>query len=136
MAGYTHRVMRPAPPNYGSFSSEQKALEAILSRLAEALQPLRICLFGSRAEGRAKPDSDFDLLVVLDDQASNRDADYEDVAAPLRGLGIGCDVIPCRRSEFLEVLADPTNPWQRVWTSARRVYERPAEENRGLSPAS
>jgi predicted nucleotidyltransferase len=116
--------MKPAPPNYGSFSSEQTALQAVLSRLAEALQPFRIYLFGSRAEGRARPDSDFDLLVVFDDEAPNRDADYDMVYAPVRGLGIGCDVIPCLWSEFCEVLADPTNSWQNTWASARKVYER------------
>lgn len=117
--------MRPPPPNYGTFSSEQSALQAVLRRLAEALRPYRIYLFGSRAEGRARPDSDFDLLVVFDDDAPNCDADHETVYAPLRGLGIGCDVVPCRLSEFQEVLADPTNPWQPVWASARPVYESP-----------
>ncbi len=119
-------VMRPPPPNYGSYSSERGALQAVLRRLAEALRPFRIYLFGSRAEGRARPNSDFDLVVVFDDQAPNRDADYDDVYAPLLGLGIGCDVIPCRWSEFREVLADSTNPWQDAWASARKVYERSA----------
>ncbi len=117
--------MISAPPNYGAFASEGAALKAVLNRLAEALRPFRIYLFGSRAEGRARPDSDFDLLVVFDDHAPNSDADYDDVSEPLRGLGIGCDVVPCLISEFQEVLADPTNPWQRVWAAARRVYERP-----------
>ena len=89
-----------------------------------ALRPLRIYLFGSRAEGRAAPESDFDLVVVFDDDAS--DADYESAYAPLLGLGIGCDVIPCRWSEFQEVLADPTNPWSSTWAAARKVYERAA----------
>ena len=122
---YTCTVMISAPPNYGAFASERAALEAVLNRLAEALEPFRIYLFGSRAEGRARPDSDFDLLVVFDDDAPNSDADYHAVSEPLRGLGVGCDVVPCLRSEFQEVLEDPTNPWQRVWAAARRVYERP-----------
>ncbi len=119
-------MMRSPPPNYGAYSSEETALRVILKRLAEALRPFKIYLFGSRAEGRARPDSDFDLLVVFDDEAPNGDADYEEVYAPLVGLGIGCDVIPCRWSEFQEVLADSTNPWQDVWAAARQVYERPA----------
>ena len=118
--------MRSAPPNYGPFSSEQAALEGVVSRLAEALKPLGIYLFGSRAEGRARPDSDFDLVVVFDDDAPNRDADYDEVYSPILGLGVGCDVIPCRWSEFQEVLADPRNSWQPVWSAARRVYERAA----------
>ncbi|MCP4251178.1 MAG: nucleotidyltransferase domain-containing protein [bacterium] len=118
--------MRPPPPNYGPYSSEESALRAILQRLTEALKPFRIYLFGSRAEGRARPDSDFDLLVVFDDEAPNSDADYEEVYAPLLDLGIGCDIVPCRWSAFQEVLADSTNSWQDTWGSARRIYERPA----------
>ena len=118
--------MRPPPPNYGPYSSEEGALQAIVKRLVGALKPLRIYLFGSRAEGRARPDSDFDLLVVFDDEAPNRDADYDDVYAPLLDLDIGCDVIPCRWSDFQAVLADSTNSWQDTWRAAHRVYERPA----------
>ena len=118
--------MRSAPANCGPYSSEETALEGVISRLAEALKPFRIYLFGSRAEGQARPDSDFDLVVVFDDDAPNRDADYDEVYSPLLGLGVGCDVVPCRWSEFQEVLTDPTNPWQSVWSAARRVYERAA----------
>ncbi len=127
--------MKPAPPNYGSYSSEKKALQAVLDRLIAALKPFRIYLFGSRAEGRARPDSDFDLVVVFDDQAANANADNDDVYAPLLGLGIGCDVVPCRWADFQEILADSSNPWARTLALARRIYERPDEANRGLSPA-
>ncbi|MCP4655126.1 MAG: nucleotidyltransferase domain-containing protein [bacterium] len=118
--------MRPPPPNYGRFSSEHEALRAVVQRLADALHPFSIYLFGSRAEGRARPDSDFDLLVVFDDQAPNADADYDEVYAPLLEIGIGCDVIPCRQSELMDVLGDSTNPWQDSLASAKRVYEQPA----------
>lgn len=111
------------PPNCGPFATEQEALKEVVDRLVAALKPFRIYLFGGRAEGRARPDSDFDLAVVFRDTDPGSDADYDDVYAPLLGLGVGCDVVPCRRSEFEEVLADPTNPWQQVWASARIVYE-------------
>ena len=99
--------MRPPPPNYGPYSSEQGALRAIV-------------------EGCARPDSDFDLVVVLDDDAPNSEADYDEVFAPVLDLPIGCDIIPCRWPDFQEVLADSSNPWQDTWGAARRVYERPA----------
>lgn len=35
--------------------------------IAEAYRPMRIILFGSHAYGRATPDSDVDILVVLPD---------------------------------------------------------------------
>ena len=114
--------MRQPPPNYGRFDSEQKALQAVVQRLVDALHPQSIYLFGSRAEGRARPDSDFDLLVIFDDEAPNSNIDYAEVYAPLLDIGIGCDVIPCRGSVFREILQDPTDPWEASWSSAKRVY--------------
>lgn len=112
-------------PNRGFFPTEEIAFAAVLKRLSQTLQPLRIYLFGSRAEGRARPDSDFDLVVVFDDRDPGCDLGYDEVYAPILGLGVGCDVIPCRRSDFRAIRADPTDPWQRAWADARLVYERP-----------
>ena len=41
-----------------------QALSEVVRRLVQALDPREIWLFGSRAEDRNAPDSDFDLLVV------------------------------------------------------------------------
>ena len=38
-------------------------LDAIVRRLADAYEPDRVILFGSRARGPAPDDADFDLLV-------------------------------------------------------------------------
>lgn len=42
-----------------------REVEAAVARLRTALDPEEIVLFGSRARGTARPDSDADLLVVL-----------------------------------------------------------------------
>jgi len=39
-------------------------LQEVLRRILEVGSPLRIILFGSRARGQARPDSDLDLLVI------------------------------------------------------------------------
>ena len=44
-------------------SRENEVLEAALSILKREMDPQRIILFGSRAEGRHTPGSDFDLAV-------------------------------------------------------------------------
>jgi uncharacterized protein len=46
-----------------------QTLVAIVQRLAEAYEPERIYLFGSRARGDFRPESDYDLLVILPDDA-------------------------------------------------------------------
>ena len=49
-------------------------LAEVVRRLVEAYQPERIYLFGSVASGDAGPDSDYDLLVVVPDDAPARKA--------------------------------------------------------------
>lgn len=41
-------------------------MQQIVSRIGEAMHPLRILLFGSYADGTATDDSDLDLLVVME----------------------------------------------------------------------
>lgn len=43
-----------------------KEIEALAQRIAELLQPEKIILFGSYAYGNPTPDSDVDLLVIMD----------------------------------------------------------------------
>ena len=86
--------------NTGSFGSESQALQAIVQRIVDAVDPVSVWLFGSRAKGNHRPDSDFDLLVVTKLQDGELGYDYDRVYAPILGTGVGCDVIPCRIDDF------------------------------------
>ncbi len=48
---------------------EEHDLKEILNRLIQAYEPEAIYLFGSKARGDAGPDSDYDLLLVVPDDA-------------------------------------------------------------------
>ena len=50
-------------------AEDMHALMRIIERLVAAYQPDRIYLFGSKAQGDYGPDSDFDLMVVVPDDA-------------------------------------------------------------------
>jgi len=47
-------------------------LPNIVGRIVRAIDPRRIILFGSRARGDARPESDYDLLVILDEVGDRR----------------------------------------------------------------
>ena len=49
-------------------SSEDHVVGEIVSRIRAATHPDRIILFGSRARGTPRPDSDFDVLVVQESE--------------------------------------------------------------------
>jgi predicted nucleotidyltransferase len=42
-----------------------KEIQAIGRRIGREFHPQRVILFGSHAHGRARPDSDIDILVIL-----------------------------------------------------------------------
>ena len=51
---------------------EPRALE-IAGKIAAAVQPKQIILFGSRARGDARPDSDYDFLLIYDGPLNHHD---------------------------------------------------------------
>ena len=50
-------------------SADDPVLGEVVRRLSEVYHPVRIYLFGSAARGDAGPDSDYDLMVILPDEA-------------------------------------------------------------------
>jgi predicted nucleotidyltransferase len=110
-------------PNFGPFASEADALNAVVARIASAIDPAAIWLFGSRARGDARPDSDFELLVVGKPGGDLGSDDYERVDRPLHGLGIGCDVVPCAAEDFEDGLSLNTSFVRWILEEGRKVYE-------------
>jgi uncharacterized protein len=45
-------------------------LSELLRRLVAAYDPERACLFGSAERGEAGPDSDYDLTIIVPDDAA------------------------------------------------------------------
>jgi predicted nucleotidyltransferase len=49
-----------------------QAIRAVVRQIAEKFQPEKIILFGSYAHGEPRPESDVDLLVVMDTSLRSR----------------------------------------------------------------
>ena len=60
------------------------AIRSTLSQIAPA--GTKVVLFGSRARGDARDDSDWDILIILDKTKLEAD-DYDNISYPLRELG-------------------------------------------------
>ncbi|PWC86736.1 hypothetical protein TSH100_12695 [Azospirillum sp. TSH100] len=104
--------------------NEASALTLLCDRLVRALAPLEIRLFGSRATGSATSDSDFDLLVIFPDNRGEAALDYDAAYAPVRGLGIGCDVVPCLLGDY-EAERDIPGTLPYVAAQGRQLYRQP-----------
>ena len=106
----------------GPFRDEASALAFLRDRLVVALKPRAIWQFGSRARGDARPDSDFDLLVVLPDGRPAASYDHRQVAEPVAGCGLGYDIVPCSWSDFLKDQDRPGSLVNRAVTEGRPIY--------------
>ena len=67
-------------------------LTEMVRRIVEAVDPDKIILFGSRARGDAKADSDFDLLIIApSDQPPWKRT--PPLYGALAGMGVGKDIV-------------------------------------------
>lgn len=68
------------------------AIGNVLDIIVQGWDPLQIVLFGSRARGDHREDSDIDLLVVLEDCEDRFDASSA-IRSALRGLDVPTDIV-------------------------------------------
>jgi len=78
----------------------------IARRLATAFGARRVLLYGSRARGDARPDSDYDLIVVADLPGQPWERAMA-VRRALRDLDVALDVIVYTPSEWEEHRRSP-----------------------------
>ena len=77
----------------------QAAIDRMVARIVRKFRPEQIILFGSQARGEAGPDSDVDLLVVMDFAGSALDQGLEILQA-IHERVIPVDVIVTRPEDF------------------------------------
>lgn len=97
----------------------------IIATVALATHAERVVLFGSRARGDARPDSDLDLLVIVPDDVDPRLAGHAGYMA-LGAHKLAVDLVVLRKSDYERRSAVP---WTLAGTVAREgvvVHERAA----------
>ena len=106
------------------------SLARLLKVVVDALDPLEVWLFGSRAEGRARDTSDYDVLIVLPDNATAEALDLRSAYWLADRADVAADLIPLTMSEFnvdkdiLDTLA------RAAWLRGKCLYERPGSHRR------
>ncbi|MBA4179252.1 MAG: nucleotidyltransferase domain-containing protein [Anaerolinea sp.] len=104
-------------------ATPDRVLEEMTRRIVDRFEPEKVVLFGSRARGDSRPDSDYDLLVVLKTCSSRRRMAV-DLRSELADLPAGKDVLVAESSE---VEGDSAH-WPLMIRSALRegrvLYER------------
>ena len=83
-----------------TITERDPVLAEIVRRLVVAYEPERVYLFGSQARAEAGADSDYDLMVVVPDDAPPQRRRSRLAYQVLRGTGRAADVLVCTRSFF------------------------------------
>jgi len=119
-------AIRPHEAAKRAVATDLRPIAPLIERIVMRLAPEEIWLFGSRAEGRARPDSDYDLLAVLSDDAPESALDLMKAWELTCDLGVPADLVPCTRSDF-EMDKDEVGTLARAaYHRGRRIYERRA----------
>lgn len=71
---------------------EMQTIEKVVNRIVQAVQPLRIILFGSAARDEMGPDSDLDILVVMPD-GTHRLKTMHLLYQQMTGVGFPVDIV-------------------------------------------
>lgn len=78
--------------------TDEALIEEAGRRLRAAAPDAELILFGSRAKGESRPDSDLDLLIIKPD-FDRRGEEYGRLRNELRGLGVAVDLVIYRKRE-------------------------------------
>ena len=115
----SHQVAMPA-----AAAPDISSITPLVERIAACLAPEEIWLFGSRAEGRARPDSDYDLLAVLSDDAPESALDLMKAWELTCDLGVPADLVPCTRCDFEADKDEVGTLASAAYHRGKRIYAR------------
>jgi len=104
--------------------TDDHVLAELVRRLKEAFQPERIYLFGSKARGDTGPDSDYDLLIVVPDEASPELKRSRLAYQVLRGTRTAADVLVLTKDAFDSRLHLPASLPAIVAREGKLLYAR------------
>jgi predicted nucleotidyltransferase len=101
----------------------RRAIAAVVKRIAETFDPERVILFGSYAYGQPRPESDVDLLVVLETDQRPRAKQLE-IARALSPHPFGMDILVRTPEQLRKRVAMGDYFLREITTRGEVMYER------------
>jgi uncharacterized protein len=100
-------------------SAKDLSFEVAVQRIVAELQPEKIILFGSRARGDARENSDYDVLVIANGDSHEL---ARRASRVLRGRRFALDLLALSRSHIEQRLSSSTL-LRRIMTEGKVLYE-------------
>ena len=98
-------------------------LERAIEIIVKVADPEQIILFGSQARGDAKPESDYDLLVLKNGVKHTRKL-AQQIYLSFRNIGVSVDVIVADLQKYERLKVDPYMIYGEAAKEGRVVYEK------------
>lgn len=92
-------AIKPIMPRRVKQTATQSAINRMVKRIVADFRPQQVILFGSHARGDGGPDSDVDLLVVMDFEGSAFEMGLE-IQSALHDILVPKDIIVTRPEDF------------------------------------
>lgn len=99
-------------------------LDELVGKIIARANPVQIWLFGSRARGDHHDDSDYDLMIVVDDSWPPGKANAFEAYKLIEGRRIPVDALMVRQSTFRRDKEVVGTMSRTVWLDGRVLYER------------
>ena len=100
----------------------KKTINEVQQRLVKLYNPESIYIFGSYAWGKPDPESDLDILVVVDNYTKDRLQMITDGFKALHELGIFKDILVYSKKDFEKCSSDHTTICNRIIKEGKKVY--------------
>ncbi|MBI4377966.1 MAG: nucleotidyltransferase domain-containing protein [Nitrospinae bacterium] len=98
-------------------------LKNAVKTIVRVAKPDKIILFGSRAGGRQKAVSDYDLLVIKKNLRNQRRL-VHDIYLRFKNIGAPVDVLAIDMDRFEELKDDPYLIYGEAYQKGRVIYEK------------
>ena len=104
------------------WAATPEKIEEAVRRIVEVAHPVKIILFGSRARGDGRMDSDVDMLVVERD-VKDRFAEMVRLSSALKGLILAVDILVIDEKGFEEWSETPGSVYRAAKRDGKVIYE-------------
>jgi predicted nucleotidyltransferase len=99
-------------------------LDDLIAKIVARANPVQVWLFGSRARGDHDEDSDYDIMIVVDDSWPAGKANAIEAYKLIEGRKIPVDALMARQSTFVQDKGVIGTLSDIVWAEGKLLYDR------------